>query len=90
MAEVLRDGDCPAVLIPSKPCESGIPWALEGPEGVSGAPPDWSHLQLRIVAQRCFPAVHAHKGILMVGNETTYEDGLGSRKNITELVEGAK
>ncbi|XP_070648928.1 choline transporter-like protein 2 isoform X2 [Bos indicus] len=61
VAEVLRDGDCPAVLIPSKP-----------------------------FAQRCFPAVHAHKGILMVGNETTYEDGLGSRKNITELVEGAK
>ncbi|KAM9730118.1 choline transporter-like protein 2 isoform 2-T2 [Dama dama] len=61
VAEVLRDGDCPAVLIPSKP-----------------------------FAQRCFPAVHAHKGVLMVGNETTYEDGLGSRKNVTELVEGAK
>uniref|UniRef100_A0A452DSN2 Choline transporter-like protein n=1 Tax=Capra hircus TaxID=9925 RepID=A0A452DSN2_CAPHI len=61
VAEVLRDGDCPAVLIPSKP-----------------------------FAQRCFPAVHAHKGVLMVGNETTYEDGHGSRKNITELVEGAK
>ena len=67
-----------------------------GPLGSGGAwggfrgPPDWSHLQLRIVAQRCFPAVHAHKGVLMVGNETTYEDGLGSRKNVTELVEGAK
>jgi len=61
VAEVLRDGDCPAVLIPSKP-----------------------------LAQRCFPAIHAHKGVLMVGNETTYEDGHGSRKNITELVEGAK
>ncbi|KAK2506055.1 hypothetical protein MC885_011783 [Smutsia gigantea] len=61
VAEVLRDGDCPAVLIPSKP-----------------------------LAQRCFPAIHARKGILMVGNETTYEDGRGSRKNITELVEGAK
>ncbi|XP_069351791.1 choline transporter-like protein 2 isoform X3 [Eulemur rufifrons] len=61
VAEVLRDGDCPAVLIPSKP-----------------------------LARRCFPAIHAHKGILMVGNETTYEDGHGSRKNVTELVEGAK
>ncbi|XP_045401800.1 choline transporter-like protein 2 isoform X4 [Lemur catta] len=61
VAEVLRDGDCPAVLIPSKP-----------------------------LARRCFPAIHAHKGVLMVGNETTYEDGHGSRKNITELVEGAK
>ncbi|XP_045848120.1 choline transporter-like protein 2 isoform X1 [Meles meles] len=61
VAEVLRDGDCPAVLIPSKP-----------------------------LARRCFPAIHAHKGVLMVGNETTYEDGHGSRKNVTELVEGAK
>ncbi|XP_037674069.1 LOW QUALITY PROTEIN: choline transporter-like protein 2 [Choloepus didactylus] len=61
VAEVFRDGDCPAVLIPSKP-----------------------------LARRCFPAIHAHKGVLMVGNETTYEDGHGHRKNITELVEGAK
>ncbi|XP_048198190.1 choline transporter-like protein 2 isoform X1 [Perognathus longimembris pacificus] len=61
VTEVLRDGNCPAVLTPSKP-----------------------------LAQRCFPAIHAHKGVLMVGNETTYEDGLGFRKNITELVEGAK
>lgn len=42
------------------------------------------------VAQRCFPAIHASKGVLMVGNETTYEDGHGARKNITDLVEGAK
>ncbi|XP_032484899.1 choline transporter-like protein 2 isoform X1 [Phocoena sinus] len=61
VAEVLRDGDCPAVLTPSKP-----------------------------LAQRCFPDIHSHKGVLMVGNETTYEDGHGFRKNITELVEGAK
>ncbi|XP_011810229.1 PREDICTED: choline transporter-like protein 2 [Colobus angolensis palliatus] len=43
-----------------------------------------------VMARRCFPAIHAHKGVLMVGNETTYEDGHGSRKNITDLVEGAK
>ncbi|KAK2489150.1 hypothetical protein MC885_012282 [Smutsia gigantea] len=61
VAEVLWDGNCPAVLIPSKP-----------------------------LAQQCFPAIHAHKWILLVGNETTYEDGQGSWKNITELVEGAK
>ncbi|XP_051011956.1 choline transporter-like protein 2 isoform X4 [Acomys russatus] len=61
VAEVLRDGECPAVIIPSKP-----------------------------LAQRCFPAIHASKGVVMVGNETTYEDGHGTRKNITELVKGAK
>lgn len=42
------------------------------------------------VVRRCFPAIHANKGVLMVGNETTYEDGHGTRKNITDLVEGAK
>ncbi|KAB0400202.1 hypothetical protein E2I00_009490, partial [Balaenoptera physalus] len=57
---------------------------------VSGAQPDWSYPPLCAVARRCFPAIHSHKGVLMVGNETTYEDGHGSRKNITELVEGAK
>lgn len=90
VAEVLRDGDCPAVLIPSKPRESGVLCALPGCEVVVGAQPDRSHPLLHAVAQRCFPAIHAHKGTLMVGNETTYEDGQGSRKNITELVEGAK
>ncbi|XP_036048227.1 choline transporter-like protein 2 isoform X1 [Onychomys torridus] len=61
VAEVLRDGECPAVITPSKP-----------------------------LVQRCFPAIHANKGVLMVGNETTYEDGHGTTKNITDLVEGAK
>ncbi|XP_052044885.1 choline transporter-like protein 2 isoform X2 [Apodemus sylvaticus] len=61
LIEVLRDGECPAVIIPSKP-----------------------------LAQRCFPAIHASKGVLMVGNKTTYEDGHGTTKNITDLVEGAK
>ncbi|XP_006510639.1 choline transporter-like protein 2 isoform X3 [Mus musculus] len=61
VTEILRDGECPAVITPSKP-----------------------------LAQRCFPAIHASKGVLMVGNETTYEDGHGARKNITDLVEGAK
>ncbi|KAL0612590.1 Choline transporter-like protein 2 [Plecturocebus cupreus] len=91
VAEVLRDGDCPAVLIPSKPCESGDPRSLRwGQGGCAEAQPDWSYPLLHTVARRCFPAIHAHKGVLMVGNETTYEDGHGSRKNITDLVEGAK
>ncbi|KAF5914355.1 hypothetical protein HPG69_000466 [Diceros bicornis minor] len=61
VTEMLRDGDCPAVIVPSTP-----------------------------LARRCFPAIRTHKGVLMVGNETTYENGHGSWKNITELVEGAK
>uniref|UniRef100_A0A8C0HSB0 Choline transporter-like protein n=1 Tax=Buteo japonicus TaxID=224669 RepID=A0A8C0HSB0_9AVES len=42
------------------------------------------------VARRCFPAIRAKKGVIMVGNETTYDDGRGRRRNVTELLEGAK
>lgn len=42
------------------------------------------------VARRCFPAIQAKKGVIMVGNETTYDDGQGRRRNVTELLEGAK
>ncbi|NXK43529.1 CTL2 protein, partial [Piprites chloris] len=59
--EVLKDRECPAMLIPSTP-----------------------------LARRCFPAIQAKKGVIMVGNETTYDDGRGRRRNVTELLEGAK
>ncbi|NWT07032.1 CTL2 protein, partial [Mionectes macconnelli] len=42
------------------------------------------------VARRCFPAIQAKKGVIMVGNETTYDDGRGRRRNVTDLLEGAK
>uniref|UniRef100_A0A8B9R3Y1 Choline transporter-like protein n=1 Tax=Anas platyrhynchos TaxID=8839 RepID=A0A8B9R3Y1_ANAPL len=42
------------------------------------------------VARRCFPAIQAKKGVIMVGNETTYDDGRGNRRNVTELLEGAR
>ncbi|NWQ72516.1 CTL2 protein, partial [Neopipo cinnamomea] len=59
--EVLKDRECPAMLIPSTP-----------------------------LARRCFPAIRAKKGVIMVGNETTYDDGRGRRRNVTDLLEGAK
>ncbi|XP_025905692.1 choline transporter-like protein 2 isoform X1 [Nothoprocta perdicaria] len=59
--EVLKNKECPAMLIPSTP-----------------------------LARRCLPAVQAKKGVIMVGNETTYDDGKGQRRNVTELLEGAK
>ncbi|XP_030052905.1 choline transporter-like protein 2 isoform X2 [Microcaecilia unicolor] len=59
--EVLRDGDCPAMITPSKP-----------------------------FTQRCFPAVSSKKGVIMVGNETLFDDGRGTTRNVTDLVEGAK
>ncbi|XP_053153505.1 choline transporter-like protein 2 isoform X2 [Hemicordylus capensis] len=60
--EVLKDGDCPAMLTPSKP-----------------------------LARRCLPAITTKKGIILVGNATTFNDGRGQEKrNVTDLVEGAK
>ncbi|NXD74163.1 CTL2 protein, partial [Eolophus roseicapillus] len=59
--QVVKDKECPAMLIPSTP-----------------------------LARRCFPAIQAKKGIIMVGNETTYDDGQGHFRNVTDLLEGAK
>ncbi|XP_039370007.1 choline transporter-like protein 2 isoform X2 [Mauremys reevesii] len=61
LPKVLKDGDCPAMITPSKP-----------------------------LAHRCLPAINTKKGVVMVGNDTTFEDGLGQRRSVTELVEGAK
>ncbi|NXK00914.1 CTL2 protein, partial [Corythaixoides concolor] len=58
---VLKDKECPAMIIPSTP-----------------------------LARRCFPAIQVKKGVITVGNETTYDDGQGHRRNVTELLEGAK
>ncbi|KAM8972489.1 choline transporter-like protein 2 [Pelodytes ibericus] len=41
--------------------------------------------------RRCFPAINAKKGVIMVGNATTFDDGAGQKqRNISDLVEGAK
>ncbi|NXK86406.1 CTL2 protein, partial [Formicarius rufipectus] len=42
------------------------------------------------LARRCFPAIQAKKGVIMVGNKTTYDDGHGHLRNVTDLLEGAK
>ncbi|XP_075433568.1 choline transporter-like protein 2 isoform X2 [Ascaphus truei] len=41
--------------------------------------------------RRCFPAINATKGVITVGNVTTFDDGRGDKnRNVTDLVEGAK
>ncbi|XP_063305558.1 choline transporter-like protein 2 isoform X2 [Pelobates fuscus] len=41
--------------------------------------------------RRCFPAINLKKGVVMVGNSTTFDDGIDQKsRNITDLVEGAK
>ncbi|KAM5170367.1 choline transporter-like protein 2 isoform 1-T1 [Mantella aurantiaca] len=41
--------------------------------------------------RRCFPAIDVQKGVVTVGNETTFDDGRGQRqRNVSDLLEGAK
>ncbi|XP_015204583.1 choline transporter-like protein 2 isoform X2 [Lepisosteus oculatus] len=41
-------------------------------------------------SRRCFPALQTSKGVITVGNDTTFNDGRGKVRNVTELLEGAK
>ncbi|XP_074544588.1 choline transporter-like protein 2 isoform X1 [Halichoeres trimaculatus] len=60
--ELLRDGLCPSMLIPSK-----------------------------AFTRRCLPALGTLKGgVVVVGNETTVDAGLGVTINATELLEASK
>ncbi|XP_075772234.1 choline transporter-like protein 2 isoform X2 [Pelodiscus sinensis] len=42
------------------------------------------------LAHRCLPAISTRKGVVMVGNVTSFSDEQGLKKNVTELVEGTK
>ncbi|XP_053711213.1 choline transporter-like protein 2 isoform X2 [Synchiropus splendidus] len=60
--ELLRDGLCPAMLMPSK-----------------------------AFTRRCLPALGTLKGgVVVVGNETSFEDGQGVTVNATELLDASK
>ncbi|XP_018417917.1 PREDICTED: choline transporter-like protein 2 isoform X1 [Nanorana parkeri] len=41
--------------------------------------------------RRCFPAINSDKGVITVGNVTTFDDGRGQKqRNVSDLLEGAK
>ncbi|XP_033873282.3 choline transporter-like protein 5-B isoform X2 [Acipenser ruthenus] len=61
IGEVLRDEDCPSMLVPSRP-----------------------------FLQRCFPDFTTRNGVLTVANKTTFKDGRGKTRNVTDLREAAK
>ncbi|XP_039628459.1 choline transporter-like protein 2 isoform X2 [Polypterus senegalus] len=44
----------------------------------------------RPFSQRCFPALNITKGSVVVGSNTTFDDGLGKTRNVTDLLEGAR
>uniref|UniRef100_UPI0037E94B07 choline transporter-like protein 2 isoform X2 n=1 Tax=Semicossyphus pulcher TaxID=241346 RepID=UPI0037E94B07 len=60
--EILKDGLCPAMLMPSK-----------------------------AFTRRCLPALGTMKGgVVVVGNETTFDDGQGANINATDVLEASK
>uniref|UniRef100_A0A8C4K5J5 Choline transporter-like protein n=1 Tax=Dromaius novaehollandiae TaxID=8790 RepID=A0A8C4K5J5_DRONO len=58
VAQVLRDEDCPSMIIPSRP-----------------------------FLKRCFPDFSTKNGVLTVANQTTFKDGRGKTRNVTDLRE---
>ncbi|XP_072918599.1 choline transporter-like protein 5-B isoform X3 [Hemitrygon akajei] len=59
--QVMRDEDCPSMIIPSRP-----------------------------FLRRCFPDFTTKNGILTVANKTTFRDGRGKTRNVTDLRDAAK
>ncbi|KAF7254805.1 Choline transporter-like protein 5, partial [Varanus komodoensis] len=60
VAQVMRDEDCPSMIIPSRP-----------------------------FLKRCFPDFSTKNGVLTVANKTTFRDGRGKTRNVTDLREAA-
>uniref|UniRef100_A0A8C6X167 Choline transporter-like protein n=1 Tax=Naja naja TaxID=35670 RepID=A0A8C6X167_NAJNA len=60
VAQVMRDEDCPSMIIPSRP-----------------------------FLKRCFPDFSTKNGVLTVANQTTFKDGRGKTRNVTDLREAA-
>ncbi|XP_062920880.1 choline transporter-like protein 5 isoform X1 [Mobula hypostoma] len=58
--QVMRDEDCPSMIIPSRP-----------------------------FLRRCFPDFTTKNGILTVANKTTFRDGRGKTRNVTDLRDAA-
>uniref|UniRef100_H9GHB3 Solute carrier family 44 member 5 n=1 Tax=Anolis carolinensis TaxID=28377 RepID=H9GHB3_ANOCA len=60
VTQVMRDEDCPSMIVPSRP-----------------------------FLQRCFPDFSTKNGVLTVANQTTFRDGRGKTRNVTDLREAA-
>uniref|UniRef100_A0A8C5RZJ9 Choline transporter-like protein n=1 Tax=Laticauda laticaudata TaxID=8630 RepID=A0A8C5RZJ9_LATLA len=60
VTQVMRDEDCPSMIIPSRP-----------------------------FLKRCFPDFSTKNGVLTVANQTTFKDGRGKTRNVTDLREAA-
>lgn len=90
--ELLRDGLCPGMLMPSKPCKlSGCVaplsccWHLAQELSLNQPTPSFA------VTRRCLPALGTMKGgVVVVGNETSFDAGLGVSVNATDILEASK
>lgn len=103
--EILRDGLCPAMLMPSKACK----WETSSSSKFTRS--QYMQLCLKVccfcvkwnkqlhelsspsaVTRRCLPALGTRKknGVVVVGNETTIDTGEGTTVNATDVLEASK
>lgn len=98
--ELLKDSLCPAVLMPSKACELKLRFdeLLNRSRSVLNEilsflrPSSLSPSLLPCaVTRRCLPALGTMKGgVVVVGNETSFDDGHGVSVNATDVLEASK
>lgn len=106
--ELLRDGLCPAMLMPSKACKweacssspkrtsfsatlraavsVGCCFCVKPKQrDINGSSPPST------VTRRCLPALGTMKGgVVVVGNETSFDDGKGVNVSATDVLEASK
>ncbi|KAI4888127.1 hypothetical protein NFI96_029417 [Prochilodus magdalenae] len=73
VAQVLRDEDCPSMIVPSRPFRCSLMDC--------GFESD--------VLQRCFPDFITRNGTLTVANKTAFKDALDTARSVTELRDAA-
>lgn len=87
--ELLKEGLCPALLMPSKACKLKLLFVELLDEHEQGC--FELYPLLPSVTRRCLPALGTMKGgVVVVGNETSFDDGQGVTFNASDVLEASK
>ncbi|XP_029106427.1 choline transporter-like protein 2 isoform X3 [Scleropages formosus] len=71
-------------------CKEGVDLStLSAPEVLKTGLCPAMILPSKPLSRRCFPAFSKKNGVLVVGNQTTFDDGQGKIRNAKDLLEGA-
>ncbi|TNN69235.1 Choline transporter-like protein 5-A [Liparis tanakae] len=84
--EVIRDEDCPSMIVPSRPCEYIRITVTTTAHCLFAGPLN----KCVSVLQRCFPDFITRNGSLTVANETIFKDGNNNKRSVSDLKDAAK